>query len=219
MIANIRLDKKTKTIKVVNRRYNVRLTHTKGQNIRLAHTGKRGPEGPKGDKGDAATPGQAFHIGLFADPDAWHVQEVITVVHNLGTKFLKVPFFNIYDVAETDAHETSYAELTYAYDEAHLTETSWTPIDDNTIKICITYGTQVIDDGNGGTAHMSISVDAAILFAGQKGVKGDTGTSTMVRTIHGADPTVARPDALYVEWVGSVAPNNATIEDTWIHTQ
>ena len=48
--------------------------------------------------------------------------------------------------------------------------------------------------------------------------KGDTGVSTFVRVHHGSDPNVARPSALYVEWVGSVAPNNATTEDTWIAT-
>lgn len=54
------------------------------------------------------------------------------------------------------------------------------------------------------------------LALGGKGDKGDTGTSTFVRVHHGSDPDVDRPDALYVEWVGSVAPNNATTEDTWI---
>ena len=50
------------------------------------------------------------------------------------------------------------------------------------------------------------------------GPPGPTGVSTFVRVHHGSDPDVARPDALYVEWVGSVAPNNATEEDTWIDT-
>lgn len=49
---DIRLSKKNKTIKVVNRRENIRLTHTKGENIRLEHTGKTGPAstipGPEG---------------------------------------------------------------------------------------------------------------------------------------------------------------------------
>lgn len=51
---------------------------------------------------------------------------------------------------------------------------------------------------------------------GDKGDKGDTGVSTFVRVHHGSDPNVARAGALYVEWVGSVAPLNATTEDTWI---
>jgi hypothetical protein len=54
---------------------------------------------------------------------------------------------------------------------------------------------------------------------GDKGDTGDTGVSTMVRVVHGTDPDVARPSALYVEWVGSVAPNNATPDDTWIDTE
>lgn len=53
---------------------------------------------------------------------------------------------------------------------------------------------------------------------GPEGPQGPTGVSTFVRVHHGSDPDVARPDALYVEWVGSVAPNNATTEDTWIDT-
>ena len=53
---------------------------------------------------------------------------------------------------------------------------------------------------------------------GPGGPQGATGVSTFVRVHHGADANVARPIALYVEWVGSVAPLNATVEDTWIHT-
>jgi hypothetical protein len=54
---------------------------------------------------------------------------------------------------------------------------------------------------------------------GPEGPQGPTGVSTFVRVHHGSDPNVARPTALYVEWVGSVAPTNATTEDTWIDTQ
>ncbi len=53
---------------------------------------------------------------------------------------------------------------------------------------------------------------------GDKGDTGDTGISTFVRVHHGTNPNAARPSALFVEWVGSVAPNNATVEDTWIDT-
>ena len=52
---------------------------------------------------------------------------------------------------------------------------------------------------------------------GDQGEKGETGISTFVRVHHGADETVARPSSLYVEWVGNVAPLNATVEDTWIN--
>lgn len=34
---------------------------------------------------------------------------------------------------------------------------------------------------------------------------------------HGDDPTVPRPDADSVRWIGSVAPNNAEVGDEWIH--
>lgn len=53
---------------------------------------------------------------------------------------------------------------------------------------------------------------------GPPGPPGPTGISTFVRSHHGSDPSVARPNAVYVEWVGNVAPNNATTEDTWIDT-
>jgi hypothetical protein len=54
---------------------------------------------------------------------------------------------------------------------------------------------------------------------GAQGNTGATGVSTFVRAHHLADANMARPNALYVEWVGTVAPSNATTEDTWIHTQ
>lgn len=103
MVIHIRLNKQNKTIKVVNRRENIRLTHTHGQNLRLQHVGKTGPQGIQGEKGD-------------------------------------------------------------------------------------------------------------------KGDQGDTGVSTFVRAHHHQDASYARPLAIFVEWVGSVAPLNATTEDTWIHT-
>jgi len=53
---------------------------------------------------------------------------------------------------------------------------------------------------------------------GPEGPQGPTGVSTFVRSHHGSDSGVARPNALYVEWVGSVEPSNATTEDTWIKT-
>lgn len=53
---------------------------------------------------------------------------------------------------------------------------------------------------------------------GPKGDKGDTGESTFVRIHHGADPNVPRADAEFVEWVGSVEPLNATVQDTWVDT-
>lgn len=54
---------------------------------------------------------------------------------------------------------------------------------------------------------------------GDVGPEGPTGISTFVRVHHSTNPNVARPYAVFVEWVGSVAPINATTEDTWIDTQ
>lgn len=48
--------------------------------------------------------------------------------------------------------------------------------------------------------------------------KGDTGVSTFVRVHHGNNPGIPRPSAVYVEWVGTVAPSNGTVLDTWIDT-
>lgn len=53
---------------------------------------------------------------------------------------------------------------------------------------------------------------------GPPGPPGPTGVSTFVRAHHDSDSSYARPNALYVEWVGSVEPNNATTEDTWVKT-
>lgn len=53
---------------------------------------------------------------------------------------------------------------------------------------------------------------------GDTGPEGPTGISTFVRVHHEANPNVARPYAVFVEWVGSVEPVNATTEDTWINT-
>lgn len=106
MIASVRLNKQTKTIKVVNRRNNIRLSHIRENNLRLQHTGQRGPQGIQGVKGDK----------------------------------------------------------------------------------------------------------------GDKGDQGETGVSTFVRAHHAANAAMSRPLAQFVEWVGSVAPLNATTEDTWIHT-
>lgn len=53
---------------------------------------------------------------------------------------------------------------------------------------------------------------------GPVGPQGDTGISTFVRVHHQDDPNVARPNAQFVEWVGSIAPTNGTTEDTWIDT-
>ena len=53
---------------------------------------------------------------------------------------------------------------------------------------------------------------------GIEGPRGITGYSNMTRVKHDDNPNVARPDSIYVEWMGNVAPNNATTVDTWILT-
>jgi hypothetical protein len=53
---------------------------------------------------------------------------------------------------------------------------------------------------------------------GDKGDKGDTGVSTFVRVHHGSNPNMLRPNAFFVEWVGTVPPLNGSTEDTWIDT-
>jgi hypothetical protein len=41
----------------------------------------------------------------------------------------------------------------------------------------------------------------------------------IVRVVHGSTADTARPeDAVYVEWVGSVEPDNAAENDTWVDT-
>lgn len=130
MIASIRLNKQTKTIRVVNRPQNIRLARTQGANIRLQHAGHRGPSG-------TLTVGTTTTV----DPD------IPASVTNSGSSTAAVFDFQI-----------------------------------------------------------------------PKGDKGDTGESTFVRVHHGSNPNVARPNAQFVEWVGTVQPNAANLEDTWIHT-
>ncbi len=50
-----------------------------------------------------------------------------------------------------------------------------------------------------------------------KTLTDSTNTVAFRRVIHGATAGTARPNATHVEWVGSVAPTNATTAlDTWI---
>lgn len=53
---------------------------------------------------------------------------------------------------------------------------------------------------------------------GKTGPTGATGISTFVRVHHLDDPNIARPNAQFVEWVGTVPPTYGTTEDTWIDT-
>lgn len=127
----IRLNKQTKTIKVVNRRANVKLQKAAQANLRLQHTGKIGPAG-------------TVQVGAVTTLAPGEQARIV----NTGT--------------------------------------------------------------------LQQAVLEFFLPKGDKGDKGDTGHSTFNRAHHGSDPNFARPNALYVEWVGSVAPANATVEDTWV---
>ena len=83
----IRLDKKTKTIKVVNRKENITLRHNRG-NLKLQHVGRPGPKGDqgsqgiqgiqgvKGDKGDAGPQGPVGPKGDKGDPATNIIQSV-----------------------------------------------------------------------------------------------------------------------------------------------
>lgn len=98
----IRLNKQNKTIKVVNRRNNLRLQHTRMGDIRLQRTGKTGPQGERGEQGfgipSGGTTGQVlskssetdyeleWFTPLFTDKTFSHnftVASTVTVSHNL----------------------------------------------------------------------------------------------------------------------------------------
>jgi hypothetical protein len=53
---------------------------------------------------------------------------------------------------------------------------------------------------------------------GPQGEQGETGISTFVRVHHGINGTAPRPNAEFVEWVGSTEPLNGTVQDTWVDT-
>lgn len=78
--------------------------------------------------------------------------------------------------------------------------------------------TTTLEPGNpASVVNIGSDTQAILDFFIPKGEKGDTGVSTFVRVHHASNPNIARPDAQFVEWVGTIAPLNATIEDTWIH--
>lgn len=79
-------------------------------------------------------------------------------------------------------------------------------------------GTVTTEPGTDAIVENYGTPQAALLnFFIPRGEKGDTGTSNFLRVHHYDDPSVERPDAFAVEWVGTVAPANATVDDTWIH--
>lgn len=77
------------------------------------------------------------------------------------------------------------------------------------------------------TSNVDIVVPAETYGAGWNGSNEvptkndvyDAMISRVVRVVHGATASTARPsDASYVEWVGSVEPTNAINNDTWVVT-
>lgn len=81
--------------------------------------------------------------------------------------------------------------------------------------------TTTLDPGESASVINTGTLQQAILEffipKGDKGDIGETGYSTFNRAHHGSDANFPRPNAIYVEWVGTVAPLNATTEDTWVH--
>lgn len=79
MIAQIRLNKRNKTIKVVNRK----------QNLRLQHTGKTGPEGPIGMTGliDHIVPGSGIAIDSSI-PNSPVVSSTNIIEDSIGRQWL-----------------------------------------------------------------------------------------------------------------------------------
>jgi len=68
----------------------------------------------------------------------------------------------------------------------------------------------------GGVTVPTISSTATLT---NKDLTDSTNTVAFRRVIHGSVASTARPNATYVEWVGTVAPTNAnTTNDTWIDT-
>lgn len=242
----IRLNKKNKTIKIVNRR----------QNLRLQHTGKTGPQGPRGVAGGYFIP---YTLRVAGDEAPAHGEFSLAYPQNL--------VFSLFADGEAgvDAYFVALANAGTLEIFVRNNPDEWSIID--YVKKNWTNGgvystTDLVNSGSdvyralqnhtaASTSQPSVGVDWAdywVLFAedamtvaytqlatsysfqggekvgiafnpeGPQGPQGDTGVSTFVRVHHGANANVPRPVAVYVEWVGSVAPLNATIEDTWIQT-
>ena len=71
-MASIRLNKKDKTLKIVNRKETIKLKQLR-EEINLKHTGKPGPKGDQGDPGSPGAPG-ADGVGI---PDGGNTGEVL----------------------------------------------------------------------------------------------------------------------------------------------
>lgn len=242
----IRLNKKNQTIKVVNRR----------KNVRLIHAGKTGPEGPKGDAGGYFIPYVLHPVGdeaplheefsVTAPQDLVFsrisqgnvdVSDFLTVLSDGGTLelFVKNDVTKWSVCAYTketwqDNHAYAVGDLSnagnnvYRAIQNHTSDTDSEPISganwEDYWVLFAEYALAVSYNQLGTSYTFQGGEETGVAFnpEGPRGPQGETGESTFVRVHHGSDPDVPRPNATYVEWVGSVAPNNATTEDTWIHT-
>lgn len=138
----IRLDKKNKTIKVVNRKDNITLRHDK-ESIRVQRIGKPGPTGQDGESVDLRNNGEAIQY-KYTDDTAWtdlvSLEDItgprgdsgtdvtyaqpftnssaITVLHNLN----KYPAVTVVDTAgdevRGDVHYDSSNQVTVTFSSA-----------------------------------------------------------------------------------------------------
>lgn len=255
---NIRLDRKTKTIKIVNRRETIKLSNPDSK-VTLRHTGKTGPKGDTGLRGAAGgfyvsyvlnpVPNELPEQGEFSlfapaymlfnrvDQNAVDLFDYLDSLAPTGvlelfviedpTKFSICDYSKPIwadDAAYTTGDIVNHAGNVYRAIQDHLSAVhyepgvgaSWTDSWELLLPSAL-----VVAFNQTATSYSfqgNELVGVSFISDGAEGPQGPTGESTFVRVHHGSDPDVPRPDALYVEWVGSVAPNNATVEDTWIDT-
>lgn len=255
---SIRLDRKTKTIKVVNRRETIKLSNPESK-VSLKHTGKTGPIGPQGLRGEtggyyvsyilSAVPDVAPDQGKFAlfspnymvfnrvDQRATDLFDYFNSLANTGVleifvlddvakfsicDYEKPIWFEAWGVAtgalalENGSVYRALQDHTTTLDDQPEIGVNWTDFWELVLPSAM-----VVSFNQTATSYSfqgNEAVGITFISDGEIGPQGPTGESTFVRVHHGSDPNVPRPSALYVEWVGSVAPNNATVEDTWIDT-
>ncbi len=88
----------------------------------------------------------------------------------------------------------------------------------NTIRLVNKDGKLRLSKQNNVIKVVNRKKNIKLTHSGKPGPIGPTGISTFVRAHHRENANYPRPLATFVEWVGSIAPLNATTEDTWIHT-
>lgn len=174
-------------------------------------TGQRGLKGDKGDTGSAGATGAAAPVGTpftidFVDDGTLHQNEIVTVVHNLGTKFFQIVGF---DDSYTAYDGVSFGTVTTALSESFDSSAdpqstgTYTIVDENTIKMMVTYGTTIIQpsvppDQQAIDVHDSLRY--AILYAGQRGINGTSsglhrGNVSSTTTPDGTETVFTVPEA------------------------